>query len=333
MMVPIDVVAGSDIGSRCYYINHPRKNTLITPERTAMTTRSLLFLRYACLPIVSFMVSATAIANEPRLGISTHTLAWGGSCDPGIAKVIAGSRFFIRVDNTADQPAQALIPGWPDGYILEAALDLPDQQPFTPTPGLIDRLQPARYLSIVNQMYEKDVLERRTSSVDLLGLNSKDFVLRIPSDLSGHTLTFRARFERNGLKLTSNLVGSISIIAPCDQNDTARIIATQIYEAWDMLDYRRAVAIADSMLETGLSDAAGWDWAESAARGCGEIDKAIAYLDRLFEDFGVVEVYDPSNPPRLNRHGPRNSEMQSAYEYMRNSLLRNKNEIDQQQQR
>jgi hypothetical protein len=271
------------------------------------------------------------MAKVPRLEIIDHTLAWGGSCEPGFHKLIAGSRLFAHVYNTADQSEQMLIPGWPEGYLLEAALDLPNGKTFIATPGLIERLEPTRYLSTANRASEKDLLEHRTPYVDYRHLNTKEFVLHIPQDAVAHTLTFRARYQLADINLESAPIGPILILAPCDRSDTARIVATRIYEARQMFDYRRAINIADSMLAVGLSDASGWELAIGAAVGCYEYEKAVAYLDRMYEDFGVLETPYPTHPPRLNPQGPRDPEIQAAYQEQRAMLLQEKTNNEKQQ--
>jgi len=259
-------------------------------------------------------------------------MVWGGSCEPGFPKIIAGSHIFLRVSNGSDRSALPLISGWPDGYILETALDLSDDQPFIPTPGLIETMEPIRILSQLNLSADGDLRQNPATFWNFEDLNAKDFVLKIPASLAGHTVKFRAIYQKAELDLVSFASNAISIIAPCDRSDTARSIATQIYEAWELRNYRRAMAIADSMLAYDLSDAAGWAWAMSAANGAREYDKAISYLDRMYEDYGVTAVLlNSSHPPRLNRLGSRTREAQEEYEMGRSRLLQMKG-IDENQQ-
>ncbi|MCX6600484.1 MAG: hypothetical protein NT025_02855 [bacterium] len=282
--------------------------------------------------VLVLLLIATSSAAAQTLDIQLSALAWGGSCETGGGKVIAGSLFFIRLSNEADLPTHALVPGWPEGYVLEAALDLPSDKPFVATPGLIERFQPTRYLSTINIGCERDVLAHTGTARDLHGMNDKEFVLHVPDDLAGHSVSFRARYEGGGVSLTSS-TGSIRIIEPCDRNDTARIVATGIEAAHRAGHYARAVEIADSMLAVGLSDAMGWQWAKIAAQGTGEYDKAIRYLDRLWEDFGVIFTpSSSSDAPRLNRGGSRGDFEREAYEQTRNNLLQRKAEHEQEQQ-
>jgi hypothetical protein len=221
--------------------------------------------------------------------------------------------------------------GWPEGYVLEAALDLPAGQLFMGTSGLMEQLLPTPFWNSSNRAAQNALLTGE-GTVHLGDLNLKEFKLTIPEDLAGHSLTFRARYQGEGLSLVSKPLGPVTIISPCDQSDTARVVASQIYAAVKMLRYSQAVALADSMLAHGLTDAQGWTWAETAARGAARFDKAIMYLDRLYEDFGVISAVFPEEPVRLNRGGPRDPAEQAAYEQKRNNLLQAKTEQEQQQQ-
>ncbi|MFZ5432427.1 MAG: hypothetical protein ACOZB3_01515 [Calditrichota bacterium] len=255
-------------------------------------------------------------------------MLYGGSCDVGGKKVLAGSRYIIKVDNEVDRPERPLTPGWPEGYRLEAALDRQHGQSFSPTPGLMERLDPQRLLSQVNQMYDNWLRNHEDVHIDESALNMKEFVLTIPANLAGHSLSFRAIYEGNGEVLESLPTKPVQIIAPCDSSDIARIIASRIFEAWRYSNCHMGVAIADSMLACGLSDPAGWDWAQSCARSCGEWDKAIVYLDKLYADYGTPSAgLDPTKPPRLHRSGPISTEAQELYLRLRNHILIEKAEF------
>jgi hypothetical protein len=269
-------------------------------------------------------------ANPPRLQISGTPVAWGSSCDSGEV-VVAGSRFFLTVVNTADHSLHSLKPGWPNGYSFEAALDLSDAQPYLPTPGLIEHLTLVPYLCQLNRSAEKRLTSHPNARQEPTELNIKSFALTIPADLAGHTISLRAHYSNANADLTSKPLPSLHIVAPCDQSDTARIVSQWIYEAWDDGSYPRVIELADSMLASGLTDAPGWSIAVRVATGMKLFDKAIAYLQRMYEDFGVlnVELYT-SHPPRLNRgwiHGPGDRE---TFERARDKYLELKAENEQQ---
>ncbi len=288
--------------------------------------------KFLLILLLATIIVIPALAANPRLQLAAHVAEWGGSCQPGPFNILAGSRLFLRMTNTADQPAQPLVPGWPEGYILEAALDLPKKQPFIPSSGLIERLNPIRILSEANRGAEQTLFRNPVDFRDVVNLNAKYFVMTIPADLAGHTLSFQVHFEDQGLALTSKTLGPIRIIAPCDRYDTARIISLQIYEGWQVGDITRCTELADSMLAVGLSDALAWDLAEAMARGLEDYDKALLYLQRLYEDFGVLGLeLGTADPPIFNPEGIRDPKMQTGYENRRNELLRLKSEKEQQQ--
>ena len=295
--------------------------------------RVIRFFGLCTMLLLVTMISGVALSEDRPMTIGGDAMLWGGSCEQGFLRILAGSRYFLTVDNRLDRPLHALVPGWPEGYALEAALDLASGQPFIATPGLMERLEPTRLLSDVNQLYQRRLAEHTDAIIDSRGLNLKEFVITIPWDLAGHTLTFRALYQRDMVRLESPSSRTIKIIPPCDRSDSARVVASRIYEAWLSMNCMLGVTIADSMLDCDLSDPAGWEWALSCASSCGQYDKAIIYLDRLYQDYGTHGAgLDPANPPPLNRDGTRDPQKQAYYERLRNTLLQSKAEQEQQQQ-
>jgi hypothetical protein len=253
--------------------------------------------------------------------------AYGGSCQSGYPNVLAGSMFDLSLINTADEPLELLQRGWPEGYSLEAALDLPQDQPFNATPDLIEKLSPTPFLTFDNLFNERKLLLGDSSHVRKRGLNKKHFAIHVPADLVGHTVTIRALFHHGGLSLQStpergNL--PISIIAPCDRADTARIVGSWVFVAWASNDSNRVITLADSMLACNLSDAIAWNYAHTTALRLAQFNKALAYLDRMYQDFGVTDVNEKvgsAGVPRVNHDGPRDPLQQQLYERQRNELL------------
>ena len=237
------------------------------------------------LALILLVIVSDALGRDPRMRIGVSPLEWGSTCDEGVNKVIAGSCLFVTLDNDADQPVQALKPSWPEGYSLEAALDPAEGQAFEPSDELVARFQPTRYLSVANRYYERRVLDPTQGRPDRELLNSKHFLLIVPADLVGHSFALCARYDRDGLSLVSEPTRPpILVVAACNREDSARIAAGAVYAAYWSGDNERAVQIADSMLTVGLSDAAAWKYAGSAARAIEQYDKAIVYLDRSWGD-------------------------------------------------
>jgi hypothetical protein len=319
---------GSDIRMGVEAINKP----------TRMGRYMRIHTRLGFLPVVlalffgAVLLSPLGRAQEPRLIMRDLMPAWGGACHPGGSVVVAGSSFFISVENTSDKRMEPLKKGWPEGYVLEAALDLSQDQAFRITDNLIIRLEATPYWSSINRAQQYR-LRSGEGTVDAKRLNLKEFVLHIPNDLAGHTLTLRASYRGRGQDLVANPSRPYQIVAPCNREDSARVIATRIFEGVMTLNYASSIRLADSMLTVNMTDPAAWTWAEAAARGSAQFDKAITYLDRLYDDFGVVsmDLGDADHPPQLHPRALRDPESQQAYERVRDALLQAKAEHEQQQ--
>ncbi len=212
----------------------------------------------------------SSAANKPRLLLSTHAPVHGGSCDPGTRKILVGTSLELSLANTADLSLDSLKPGWPAGYALEAALDMPIGE-FQPVPGLIERLRPQPFWSLGN-LHNQWALAQDPQQVRRRDLNSKCFVVHIPADLAGHTLTFRGRFQRGDTLLVSKPQKSYAIIAPCDQSDSARILASWVSEAMHASRLERALALTDSLLERILKTS-------EEDQDAGEVEEAEIVLD------------------------------------------------------
>jgi hypothetical protein len=288
---------------------------------TLLWKSTLLVVGYTFLLVA---VNAYALVMDGGL------LEQGGSCDSSYSwtrtVLLAGSSFTVSVSNQHDRPREPLKPGWPQGYSLEAALDLPlplgypstPMTNFVPQPGLMERLRPVPYHSFWNQL-DNNALSQN-DSVNLMLLNDKHFALHIPPDLAGHALIYRACYSRDGNKFCSSPY-TIYVIAPCDQADSARILASKMYEASARLDYAQVVSLADSMLTLGWTNRSALGLAQSAAMRLGQFDKAVAYLDRMYADFGLT-WYKFSWGPKPKE--PRSFEARQRYEDDRARLLEEK---------
>lgn len=274
-------------------------------------------------------VSITASTGHPHFAISANPLGAGTSCEREPSKVIGGSLLFVEVINRADEPKEARRPGWPEGYALEAALDLPEGAPFVPSSSLLIRLSPSPYLQALTLAEQRRLQSGDVTNIDVGWLNVKSFVLRIPPALAGHTFTLRARCEKSGSpRYTTNVSGPFHIVLPCDRDDTARIVACEAHLAQEAGNSSRVLAIADSMLAVGLSDAAVWKCAIPIAGILGYYEKQLAYLDRMYEDFGRTWFAGNGNL-RHDRGGVPDPHDREVYEEWRARLVAL---INQQQQ-
>jgi hypothetical protein len=249
-----------------------------------MSVQSPCVRGLALLMLVSGLLPYAAFAKWPKLIFGGHPLAWGGSCEPGFARVLAGSHYFLRVVNTADTLVEPLSPGWPEGYVLEAGLDLPHGTPFAPTPGLIEQMEPTRILSIRNIGANTGLHVNPAEFHDYENLNAKNFGLTIPTCLIGHTVRLRAVFESADTTMISEATQAIWVTEPCDRDDIARIVASFVYEAWMYGTRSRVIELADSMLACGLTNAEAWKIAVKVAISMRQYDKADVYSKQLGAD-------------------------------------------------
>jgi hypothetical protein len=276
------------------------------------------------LTVASLLLSppTMALATESRLKLDGGTpMVHGGSCDPGDQNLLGGISLMLLVNHYADQPRKARSEGWPEGYSLEATLDLPPDSPFVATVGLIEQLSPVPYLSRMNRSVDKQLRGDSAAQYvrtreDLRELNSKHFVLHVPAELVGHWLSFRAQYRSQSIELRSNTLGPLRVIAPCNGDDAARICLSEIDAACDMGNDDGALAIADSMLANGLTNAAAWDLASRAAWRLGRHDKELIFFDKLYQDYGALSV-DMSGKPL----GPGSPGIEQIYESRRASIL------------
>jgi hypothetical protein len=271
--------------------------------------------------------------------LSTWSLDLGGSCDkqvnPGndpnkMEEILAGEQFTLKslagsvviliIYNDADQSMEPLESSWPKGLVLEVALDYDGRQ-FVPDPGLLEQLGITRFVSQTNKFYDR-MIENRDSDPNgtIRYRNSKELRFRLPENLIGHTISFRARYQGDGLDLVTTVKIPIRIIPPCDQFDQARIVSSEIYAASEASEYSRAIALADSMLEIGLTYARGWECAIGAAMATHRYNKAATYQKRMWEDFGVTRAEVGRSEraidgPQYDYGGYRDPALTQEYEY------------------
>jgi hypothetical protein len=288
---------------------------------------SVLFL----FAVLILIFNRTAKAEKGEIsGFSCFVSVYGGSCEPGFPNVLAGSSIQCFMYSTVDQELLPLKHGWPEGYTLEASLDphLEAELETTPssfniTPGLIEKLMPVPYWDYDNKIYNDYLLKGELARVNKRELNRKCFMLSIPPDLAGHTIAIRCRYNKNGITAVSNVSDRYRIIAPCSTIDSARIVGSFIHAAREMEEYERGVFLADSILSRGWTDASAWFEATVCASRSNQYAKELVYLDKLYNDFGVLEAgFGTSKPPKLDIGGPRNGERTRRYLEHRNYLLR-----------
>lgn len=257
-----------------------------------MKNRKYLLFIYVVLIVVSCLIAISAYGQTTGFYVHGYCVpgAEGGSC--GQAGVLAGSCICITVINEVDEPLLPLNRGWPEGYTLEASIDPSDEGIFIPTPGLIQQMEPTRFIDALNRTYELSLIKQDGSNIDARDLNRKNFMLHIPYDLAGHKLSLRCLCNKGGINAISSPSWIYTFVAPCSRADTARILGSEIYYAWVSFEIFRGVAIADSMLQNNLSDDYAWHWAQLCATSAGRPDRELAYLDKTWQDFGYTYAID-----------------------------------------
>jgi hypothetical protein len=300
---------------------------------SSITQLNKFFVALVALLVVTMNEPAEAEDLRPYMTLETKVLALGGSCEPEFLNLLAGSSFGISLRNSEDQPRTRLRNGWPEGYSLEATLDLTANQTFKPVPGLAEQLRPVTYHDRGN-VENDSALAENADWMRLQALNRKHFMLHIPRDLIGHTLAIRAHYVRNGVDLYSNACQTLKIIALCNVDDSARVMASLIYEAWDELNYERAIELSDSMLSIGWSDAGAWDIAMSSADRLGLYERELVYLERMFTDFRCTDVrFGATYKPQKCGETQPTAEWRQRYEERNRWLQEKITETRQEEQR
>jgi hypothetical protein len=206
-------------------------------------------------------------------------------------------------------------------------------RPFAPDKDLLNTISRVRFVSNINRGEEHSLLSH-DAPPKLKYLNSKEFVLCAPSELAGHSIMFRARYDKDGIHAVSNSTPVISVFSPCDKSDSASIVASRIFIAFVSDNYAQAIEIEDSLLAQDLYDASGLYYARCSAAAIFQFDKELLYLDRLYEKFGITHLPEEVNsPPKLNPDGIRLPEQVASFNYLKDSLRRQKARYEEQHQR
>ncbi len=276
-----------------------------------------------------FAISPTsAMSSGPKLVLGLNTIYVNQNSDNPRRQVFAGSSVHINVATTADMPTQPRRADWPEDYILEAALDLPEGESFVPTAGLIEQLTPTPFMTHTNIAAEQVLEEGSLQYYNPYEHNRKSWFLHIPANLAGHTVTLRAQYH-HGEMILSDVSPTMTLLAPLNDSDSARVLGSMIDEARQKTQPDRVFALTDSLLSLGWSDPFALNGARSVAVSLQKYDKALTYLNKLYEDYGITGISSKKIPP-LNRTGARDPQIQQLYERMRTELIQLRSEQEQQ---
>ena len=297
-------------------------------------------IRYYILTMVCLLLMSSHVltASDP-MKLSRHALVWGGSCEqvePFVPKILAGSDMIIIVYNSTDLSRESLeAEDWPKEYYLEVALDYNIGDIFVNSPELLDRISPFYFIG-AGPRSEDAKLKSGKTDIYYLQRNAKHFRVHIPDDLVGHSIAFRAKFQHGVNALVSPIEPTappIQIIPPCDEFDSARVIASRVYSYYKSDEFARSIEEADSMLANNLIDIGGWYYAYKSASAIGSYEKMAVYTQKMWGDYGMLE-YESEVPsselPVYNPNGYRPPALIAKYEERMNWLQEKISEQEQQ---
>jgi hypothetical protein len=122
------------------------------------------------------------------------------------------------------------------------------------------------------------------------------FHYQVPDELNGLSICVRANLsnipyegvESDYFDIEPDNFDCIDVRSPCSDEDRNRALASYILNAREMGNNEYALALADSLLETGWRSAIGLDAARSAANVLKQYQKALKFLDAIYETYKCI---------------------------------------------
>jgi hypothetical protein len=342
MMHPLGVPDRSFIGLKADRRVKLYLETLtMIPLRNTTTAIPLLTLILATALFTGICSAEGTKLTSPRIrsiGV-WYEAEWGGDCSPKdragqATSILTGSMISLQVIAAptldADRQLFFQIPveaEWPKGLTLDAGFKpAPGYRPepdYVPEPGLIERMNP-NYYTTEEQKEAGSLWRAGDGRANWRSVAIRHFVLTIPEDLAGDTVYFRARWEIEELGEDSGVSFTPLILtAPCSRDDSARVLGSHIKTMWVAGDYRRAMNLADSMIQRGWSDPQGLRWAGVSAARAGDLKKRLEFLDYMYAATGYIEK--PFSAARA-RDPEWLAEQRQHYEQLRAEILAMMNE-------
>jgi hypothetical protein len=225
--------------------------------------------------------------------------------------LLAGSQYeiVISIVNRSDTTYRGLSLSPPEGLVLMAGLRTAEADTFIGSTEFLQNLHPKFFISRTQVRldsnfrngYRLDEWNRRPTYL---------FLIVIPEDLAGQTLCIHAAFDDS---LYGHMEGSFcrSLVAPCSDGDRNKALGSYIIFAYESLNNTRAVELTDSLLQTGWRDWTALMFAPNAARELVRYDRALEYLDILYNTYGRVTPTGPRIPARE----------EETYQQMRTNLI------------
>ena len=295
-----------------------------------------ILIRLVVIIILSLGLNHWSIAAEYRLRIENAGLNPGGDCSDSTHGYLAGMYPALVVeilpigrDLTPHDYVGVTDREWPSGIEIQAGYYREEARTFSPDPSLTNLLGLRYYVD--HYLLAMDSLWRTKGKIP----NGKDllsprfyFSYYLPENLIGRNICFKATYhsEQYG-NITSETPLCISIFKPCSAMDTTWIRMNLVHSLYNLSEWQQLLVVTDSLESIGYSDGIMLGRAMGTAERLKQFDRAIAYADTCFARFGTL------TPGLGNHSGPirKNPEDRRSYEEVRNRLLQEKAEYEQQQ--
>jgi hypothetical protein len=180
----------------------------------------------------------------------------------------------------------------PEWLKLEFSYDKGNSGEFTPSSVLYNILKPEYFLT--QEQIEDNI--RFSESQELPkrmgGGEVYTFTCDIPKALTGKHICVRAKessIPYDALYTFFNLACK-EVFAPCSIEDKNRALSSHVYADYRAGKDEAAIAMADSLIETGWISDIGFMIAELAAYRLKQPQKAEHYRDLMYESYGYRDI-------------------------------------------
>lgn len=150
-----------------------------------------------------------------------------------------------------------------------------------------------RRFTLVEDSLYKESYDAKRKSVGLL-YPDYEFYFEVPQELTGKTLKINPVFDPPPYgpiaidPLFDQREVYVYVKSPVTKEDATRMLQSKADNLMTSHQYEACMTFADSAIQHGWYAVA--EPAMSAAREMGSFDKAIAYLDTMYEKFGTISL-------------------------------------------
>lgn len=218
---------------------------------------------------------------------------------------------------------------WPQGMSVEACISNDTTAAdFQPSTIILDKLA-LRYFVQKYQAFEDSMWRFKgilPASSRMSYHTQYWFQFDLAEEWADKYLCFRAHYISSRYGDLTSEERCFRISAPCSAADSALIHLGNIVCAGMARDYSQALAITDSLLNSGWIDARALIFARQFAYELHDYTSCLRYLDITYQHYGTV------HPEGIEVHSF-TPESRTRYEEVRQNILRRKAEYDLQQQK